>query len=144
LLRVERLPAPQPDGARGVRAARHADGVEIVRDLGEVQRSQRVGRRDHAVEHAFRERRIHLAHGHVDGIGAEAAQDLEQFGRRAQAQPLQVGESVHRAVARDDAGQVAALDGEHWRPSSSRANCGSACSRQRYSPTCCGIDVSPA
>ena len=45
----------------------------------EVQRSQRIRRSHDAIEHTFRERGVHLAHGHVDRVGIEVLQDGEQF-----------------------------------------------------------------
>jgi hypothetical protein len=83
MLRAETPPALQPHCARRIGAARDGQGIEMLRDFREMQRGDRVGRRDHAIDYAFGHGGIDFAHRHVDGVDAKPIEHAQQFGRRA-------------------------------------------------------------
>ena len=109
-------------GARGIGAARDAQRVEVMRHFGEMQRLQ-------ACPPARPRRRARPWPApntprpwacRPDRRRSPRSTASSSAGARSRS-PLQVGERAHRPVARDDAGQVAALHGEHHQALRARA-----------------------
>src|SRR5690606_24268659 len=109
----EREPASRSDRPCRIRAARDGKPRVVLRDLREMERAERVGRRDDAVDDALRERRIDFTHRHVDRVRAEIAHHVHQLARHANPKAPQIIERRHGPLARHETRQAPALHGQN-------------------------------